>query len=42
MANSYTQIHIQFAFAVKYRAALINNEWERQIASIYHRHLSGK
>jgi hypothetical protein len=24
MPNSYTQIHIQFVFAVKYRAALIN------------------
>jgi len=26
MANSYTQIHIQFVFAVKFRAALIGNE----------------
>jgi len=28
MANSYTQIHIQFVFAVKYRAALIKDEWK--------------
>ncbi|MCX2474258.1 IS200/IS605 family transposase [Pedobacter sp. MC2016-05] len=28
MINTYTQIHIQFVFAVKYRAALIEAEWE--------------
>ncbi|MGC4038949.1 MAG: IS200/IS605 family transposase [Chitinophagaceae bacterium] len=28
MANTYTQLHIQFVFAVKYRQALINNSWE--------------
>lgn len=28
MPNTYTQIHIQFVFAVKYRAALIGAEWE--------------
>lgn len=28
MANTYTQIHLQFIFAPKYRAALIRPEWE--------------
>ncbi len=31
MANSYTQIHIQFVFAVKYRAALIGSEWKERL-----------
>ena len=31
MANSYTQIHVQFVFAVKYRAALINNDWKERL-----------
>ena len=31
MANSYTQIHIQFVFAVKYRTALIDNEWKGRL-----------
>ncbi len=31
MANSYTQIHIQFVFAVKYRAALIDNDWKERL-----------
>ena len=31
MANSYTQIHIQFVFAVKYRGALIDNEWKGRL-----------
>ena len=31
MSNSYTQIHIQFVFAVKYRAALISNEWKERL-----------
>src|SRR6185312_3759354 len=31
MANSYTQIHIQFIFAVKYRAALIGNDWKERL-----------
>ncbi len=31
MANSYTQVHIQFVFAVKYRAALIGNEWKERL-----------
>ncbi len=28
MANTYTQIHLQFIFASKYRAALIHPNWE--------------
>jgi putative transposase len=28
MANTYTQIYIQFVFAVQNRASLINQEWE--------------
>ncbi|WP_316805980.1 IS200/IS605 family transposase [Pedobacter agri] len=31
MPNTYTQIHIQFVFAVKYRASLINPEWEERL-----------
>ena len=31
MANTYTQIHIQFVFAVKYRAALIRKEWKDRL-----------
>ncbi len=31
MPNTYTQIHIQFVFAVKYRAALIGNEWKERL-----------
>lgn len=31
MANTYTQMHIQFVFAVKYRAALIENEWKGRL-----------
>ena len=37
MANSYTQIHIQFVCAVKYRAALINNDWKARL----HRYITG-
>ena len=29
--NTYTQIHIQFVFAVKYRAAVIGKEWEEEL-----------
>jgi hypothetical protein len=29
MANSYTQIHLQFVFAVKYRTDLIKKTWEK-------------
>ena len=31
MANTYTQIHIQFVFAVKYRAALIQKDWKQEL-----------
>ena len=31
MPNSYNQIHIQFVFAVKYRTALISNEWKERL-----------
>jgi len=37
MANSYTQIHIQFVFAVKYRAALIDNAWKERL----HQYMTG-
>jgi REP element-mobilizing transposase RayT len=37
MPNSYTQIHIQFVFAVKYRAALIDNEWKERL----HQYITG-
>lgn len=31
MANSYTQIYIQFVFAVKYRNAVIDTKWEIEL-----------
>ena len=31
MANTYTQIHIQCVFAVKYRMALIQDHWENRL-----------
>jgi putative transposase len=37
MSNSYTQIHIQFIFAVKYRAALIDSAWEERL----HQYITG-
>jgi putative transposase len=37
MANTYTQIHIQFVFAVKYRAALIQKDWKHEL----HKYISG-
>src|SRR5258706_15439285 len=37
MTNSYTQIHIQFVFAVKYRAALIGKEWKERL----HQYITG-
>jgi REP element-mobilizing transposase RayT len=30
MANTYTQLHIQYVFAVKYRASLIHNTWKQR------------
>ena len=37
MPNTYTQIHIQFVFAVKYRAALISKEWKERL----HQYITG-
>lgn len=37
MANTYTQIHIQFVCAVKYRAALIQKEWKNEL----HKYITG-
>jgi REP element-mobilizing transposase RayT len=37
MPNTYTQIRIHFVFAVKYRQALINEEWEDNL----HRYITG-
>jgi putative transposase len=37
MPNSYTQIHIQFVFAVKYRAALIDIKWKERL----HQYITG-
>jgi REP element-mobilizing transposase RayT len=31
MANTYTQIHIQVIFGVKYRQALIRKEWKNEL-----------
>lgn len=31
MANTYTQLHIQLVFAVKYRAALIQKDWKERL-----------
>ena len=31
MANTYTQIHLQFIFAPKYRASLIHADWENEL-----------
>ena len=37
MPNTYTQIHIQFVFAVKYRMALIDNSWKDEL----HQYITG-
>ncbi len=37
MANTYTQIHIQFVFAVKCRRALIDPQWKERL----HRYITG-
>jgi REP element-mobilizing transposase RayT len=37
MPNTYTQIHIQFVFAVRYRAALIQKDWKQEL----HKYISG-
>ena len=31
MANTYTQIHLQFVFAPKYRASVIHSDWENEL-----------
>lgn len=31
MANSYTQVHVHFVIAVKYRSALINDSWKEKL-----------
>jgi len=37
MANTYTQLHIQFIFAVKYREALIHDLWRSRL----HQYITG-
>ena len=37
MANTYTQLHIQFIFAVKYRAALITKDYKDDL----HKYITG-
>ncbi len=37
MANTYTQLHIQLVFAVKYRAALIQKNWNTEL----HKYITG-
>jgi len=37
MANTYTQVHLQFVFAVKYRAALIQSKWKEEL----HQYITG-
>lgn len=37
MANTYTQLHVQFIFAVKYRASLIQKQWKDKL----HGYISG-
>ncbi|MES1181718.1 MAG: IS200/IS605 family transposase [Flavobacterium sp.] len=37
MANTYTQLHVQLIFAVKYRDAFIANEWKNEL----HKYMTG-
>lgn len=37
MPNSYTQLHIQFVFAVKFRKALIQKKWKERL----HQYITG-
>ncbi|HZY38708.1 MAG TPA: IS200/IS605 family transposase [Mucilaginibacter sp.] len=37
MSNSYTQIHIQFVFAVRYRGAQIDSAWKERL----HQYITG-
>lgn len=31
MANTYTQIHVQFIFAVKYRIGVVQSSWKNEL-----------
>ncbi len=33
MSNTYTQLYIQFVFAVKYRKSMIDKQWEERLRS---------
>jgi putative transposase len=37
MGNTYTQLHVQFVFAVKYRAAMIDAGWQARL----HQYMTG-
>ena len=37
MANTYTQLHIHFVFAVKYRRSMIEESWEDEL----HKYITG-
>ena len=37
MANTYTQIHLQIIFAVKYRDSLIQDKWREEL----HKYITG-
>lgn len=37
MPNTYFKLHIQFVFAVKYRASLIYGEWKEDL----HKYITG-
>ena len=37
MANTYTQIHLQIVFTVKYRLAMIHPEWRTRL----HKYITG-
>lgn len=37
MPNSYTQLHVQFVFAVKFRQSLIQEEWKEEL----HKYITG-
>jgi len=34
MANTYHQIYLQFVFAVKYRAAVIDKDWRKKLFAV--------
>ena len=34
MANTYHQIYLQLVFAVKYRNAMIDNEWKSKLCGV--------